>query len=306
MRVLIGFCAVAAMASSSAAAEDIVLEPNQKWVADYGEHSCRLIRSFGDKDKPTVLVIQQTAPTSAFSWTVAGPDVRYTLWHRPVSVQWGPQFDPYEKEFEKASLGTVGSAYIGWGWTGYETPPERMTSKKALRNLSDAKLASAFEPTLAEIDIEQAARVEFLSFQQRGRRIVLRLDNFGAAVSALNECTRKLAAEWGFDESYYNRLTTTPVFLNIEDVAQLIQRDYPSRARSRGAQALFRMRIIVGADGKPERCDWLNETEAEDFVMKRTPCDIVMQHAKYDPAVDESGEPIRSITQQGVRYSMHY
>ena len=64
------------------------------------------------------------------------------------------------------------------------------------------------------------------------------------------------------------------------------------------------MRIIVGADGKPERCDWLNETEAEDFVMKRTPCDIVMQHAKYEPAVDENGEPIRSITQQGVQYSM--
>ena len=304
MRGLIGFLAVAAMASSSAAAEDIVLEPNQKWVADYGENACRLIRSFGEKDEPTVLIIRQTAPTSDFSWTVAGPQVKRTRWHRPVTVQWGPQLDPYEVEFREATLSTIGPAYISSGWSRGEEAPSNKTSKKALRDLGEAQLADGVEPVLAEVDTMVAAGIDYVSFTQGRSRLVLQLSDFSAALSALNTCSQKLAEEWGFDKSYYKKVSSKPVWSNVGEVARKIQQNYPSRALFRGAQANFEMRIIVGPDEKPERCDWLNETEADAFDMKRTPCDFVVEGAEFEPALDQNDQPIRSIFMTKVVYRM--
>ncbi len=288
--------------SAPASASDVVLDPNQKWVANFGDNSCKLIRSFGDEQTPTVLVLEQYAPSESFTWTVAGPYVAQTRFSRDVTVQWGPFFDPYEQKFQDATLGTIGKAFMGRNWVS----PDHLvpsTSKDALRSLDKPELASGYEPVLGQINEAEAAGVEYVSFTQKNRlHLVLRLSDLAPAIATLNKCTRDLAAEWGFDESYADRLTSTPIWSNVSDVARRIQEKYPARALSRGAQANFKVRIIVGTDGRPERCDWINETKADDFEMGRTPCDIVMEDAEFEPAIDQEDRPIRSIYQSTIRY----
>ncbi len=217
-------------------------------------------------------------------------------------MQWGPEFDPYKKNFLQAELGRFGPAFLGRGWEEIKAPQSKVKEEE-LADIGRAQLAPGLEPVLAGLDADRAARVTSLSFRQGKRMAVtLQLEDMGAAISALNKCTQDLAAGWGFDESYRDRLPTTPVWLNISDVAKKITSNYPSQALYRGAQANFRMRIVVGADGKPERCDWINDTSADDFDMRRTPCDIVMKEAQFEPALDQDEQPIRAIYENRIIY----
>lgn len=304
MRTILPAIVLVALISSEAQAEDLALKPDSKWVADYGENSCRLIRTYGKSDEQTVLMIEQYSPSADFNWTVAGPPLARTRWSKDVTVQWGPEFDQFDKVFLKAELGKFGPAFIGTGWERTETVVSKVKERE-LRELGRAELASGLDPVLGGVDPERAARVQYLSFRQNDRlAITLQLKDMGAAVAALNKCTLELAKEWGFDESYQDRLTTTPVLLNVREIAADIQRHYPSKALMRGAQANFKVRIIVDNEGKAERCDWINNTKADDFEMTRTPCDIIMADAKFEPAMDQEGQAIRSIYQTSILYRM--
>ncbi|MBO6527273.1 hypothetical protein [Erythrobacter sp.] len=298
-------CLVAAFFATfatSAHAEELILKPDSKWVADFGEDNCRLIRTFGKSDEQTVLIIEQIAPSTDFNWTVAGTSLARVRWSRDVEVRWGPEFQSYEKRFLKADLGKFGPAFVGKGWEAH-TVVQSKVKEKELRELGRAELASGLEPVLAGLDEHRASRVEYLSFWQGDRmKTTLLLEDMRAAIAALNKCTLDLATSWGFDESYKDRLTTKAIWLNARDVATEIQRNYPSRALTRGSQANFRMRIIVGVDGRAERCDWINDTSADNFDMSRTPCDVIMKKAEFEPALDENDRPIRSIYQTSVLY----
>ncbi|MEE8231169.1 MAG: energy transducer TonB [Qipengyuania citrea] len=304
MRQIVSGLLVAALGASSVQAEERILEPDSKWIADYGENSCRLIRTFGKSDEQTVLMIEQFAPSNDFNWTVAGRPLAHLRWSRDIEVQWGPEFDPYERTFVKASLAKFGPALVSTGW---ETEPtvERKVRQSELRDLGRAELTSGLEPVLGGLDPERASRVSNLSFRQGDQRaVILRLEDLGAAAAALNKCTLDLARSWGFDESYRDRVTTTPVWLNVRKVAADIQRYYPQKALSRGAQANFKVRVIVDREGKPERCDWINNTSADAFAMSRTPCDIILADARFEPALDENEQPIRSIYLTTILYRM--
>lgn len=304
MRYMMGLAALALAMPVSAQAEDGVLKPNTMWISDFTEKGCRLMRSFGDEDEPTVLMLQQWAPATTFRWTVAGPNIARTRWQDEVMVQWGPKLPAYEQEFARARLGNLGEALLGRGLRDVPHPDEPI-SNEALLALDPAKLASAMEPVLAEVDTAQAAEIEYVSFRQGKRlNITLQLPNLGEAVAAMNACTRDLAKSWGFGDEYADRLTTVPQFANPIMVARLIQENYHVSPLYPGAQSDFNLRIIVGADGKPERCDWINETNIEASHMRRTPCDIVMAHAEFEPAMDQDEEPIRAILQNSVVYRM--
>lgn len=304
MRIILSGIVLAALVTGDAKAEVLTLKADSKWVADYGENSCRLIRTYGKSDDQTVLMIEQYSPSADFDWTVAGPPLARTRWSKDVTVQWGPEFNQFEKTFLKAELGKFGPAFIGRGWE-LGQPVVSKVKERDLRELGRAELASGLDPVLGGLDPDRAARVQYLSFWQSDRlAITLQLEDMGAAVAALNKCTLDLAQGWGFDETYQDRLTTTPVWLNVREIAADIQRHYPSKALMRGAQANFKVRIIVDSEGKAERCDWINNTQADDFEMKRTPCDIIMADARFEPAMDEEGEPIRSIYQTSILYRM--
>ncbi len=67
MRIVVSGLAATAMLASNAQAEEVVLKPDSKWVANYGENNCRLMRTFGKADEQTVLILEQIAPSSAFN-----------------------------------------------------------------------------------------------------------------------------------------------------------------------------------------------------------------------------------------------
>ena len=52
------------------------LEPNGKWIVDYGEQRCTLYRKFGQGRSSVALRFEQTAPLSAISIVMVGGALR--------------------------------------------------------------------------------------------------------------------------------------------------------------------------------------------------------------------------------------
>ena len=63
------FAAVASLLIS--ASEPVRLQPSSRWVLDYAENSCRLIRTFGDNKTAVKLVLESDAPGEMDMWPLA-------------------------------------------------------------------------------------------------------------------------------------------------------------------------------------------------------------------------------------------
>jgi TonB family protein len=56
-----------------------------------------------------------------------------------------------------------------------------------------------------------------------------------------------------------------------------------------GASGTVLVRVSVDATGKPSKCDWIARSGSE--PLDRVTCKILMQRARFHPAVDASGKP---------------
>ena len=72
--------------------------------------------------------------------------------------------------------------------------------------------------------------------------------------------------------------------------------------RRRG-EAFFRLLVLVDAAGAPTRCTAPEKTAEE--VFKQAACGVIMQSARFEPAIDAEGTPIASFYSMAMTYSLH-
>ena len=89
MNRAIGVLAAASLGLGShiGAAEPISLKPSSKWVVDYADEKCRLLRWFGAAEVGAVLMFEQTAPSRRFAMTAAGPQLKDFAKARAVGLK---------------------------------------------------------------------------------------------------------------------------------------------------------------------------------------------------------------------------
>ncbi len=155
---------------------------------------------------------------------------------------------------------------------------------------------------LSRLDIELADKVEFVSVRQRGREVRFETGPLGEAFKVLNTCTQDMVREWGLDVDRHLAAQSMPDWLNEQDVASRIASKYPRSALYRGEQAILRMRVIVGEDGRVERCqiDAATTTQRLD-----SPACAEMEDAKFQPALDALGQPFRSYYATSIIYRIN-
>ena len=69
--------------------------------------------------------------------------------------------------------------------------------------------------------------------------------------------------------------------------------DYPAKAYSRGESGTVRAALLIGTDGRVERCVILmSATE----LLDEATCKALKERAEFEPELDENGLPIPSIT----------
>lgn len=260
---------------------------SSQWNIEFGEDRCRLARTFGEGDDRHLVFFEQAAPDEDFGLTLAGPridDFRVARFRRLALER--------DEEFREMNTrwGTVdgfGTAVI-YPRIRINDEPEESEDGPALRGLP-------------AIDLEEASTIDRIIFGHGGRAIAFETGDMAPPFQALNVCAADFIRAWGLDPEQHESFTSLPEWKNERSVARQIQRKYTRAALNRGEQAIIRMRVIVEPDGSVSDCHLQEATETE--RLESNAC-TEMERARFDPALDANGEPMRSFYTTNIIYQI--
>ncbi|MDJ0641173.1 MAG: TonB family protein [Erythrobacter sp.] len=263
------------------------LQPIAPWNIDFGDNRCRLSRLFGDAEKPHLVMIEQAAPRSEFGLTLAGPKLRKfpmgswtylgVLRDVPVASLTGEQYGEVDQ---------IGKAII-FNSIDIGQPSE-----------ADEGLGQLTRPGL---DLDQAGKIDRFVLKLGSTVVSFETGNMMPALQAMNVCTNDLLASWGLSPERH-ALYHPAQWINRDDIAERISKDYPDSAKYRGEQGIMRMRVIVETDGSVSDCHIEASTEQDRL---QSPACEKMGDAQFEPALDAQGNPIRSFHATTLFYSAY-
>ena len=290
-RTTICFAALAAAGAQGAAAAEpaTVLPASSSWHLDYAEQSCRLARTFGEGEGRSVVFFTQHGPGDSFELTLAGePLDRFSP---NVAIQFGPIGGTWKIRPFRGDVEGVGPALI---YSGLDLAEEQ-DEEEAEEDVAEAR------DSLPAIDIHRAKEMDYIEVNQGRRRVRFATGTLDKPFAALNACSVDLIAEWGLDADQHRSLTRIVDPTNMKLIASRVGRDYPAAALRKGEQGIIRALLIVGADGKVERCTLDNATNSETLPA---PACRVLEDAVFEPALDSQGQPMRSFYITKIVYKM--
>ncbi len=280
----------AAVAQSALAADDpVVLPASSEWHLDYAEQSCRLARAFGDGENRSIAYFTQHGPGDGFELTLAGEPLK--RFSSNTAIQFGPIGGEWKIGPFKGDVEGVGPALIYSGINLAEEPDEDGAEEDA----SEAR------DSLPEIDIQRARQMNYIEVSQGKRRVRFATGALDKPFAALNTCSVDLITAWGLEVDQHRSLTRMADPNNMKVIASRVGRDYPSEALRKGEQGIIRALLIVGADGRVERCTLDNATNSETLPA---PACRALRETVFEPALDSQGQPMRSFYVTRIVYKM--
>lgn len=259
------------------------LDPTSAWNLEYGESRCRLARWFGDESEPHLLVFEQSAPRRRFDLTIAGPLL--TRFQRVDAFHIGMERDEAMDEvdrFGRSELEGVGRAIV---IGGHNIGPD--LERGTLRG--------------AGIDIDEAGSIDRVVISERRVTLSFETGNMRAPFEALNTCTSEMLRRWGLDPAQHQSYVP-PRLLDSGEVRRRIEARYPDKALARREEALVAFTVIVEADGSVSGCMADNATPTE--TLQSPACEEIAT-ARFEPARNADGEPMRSYITTNITYVAH-
>lgn len=279
------------LAATAAQAEVVEIAPSSPWNVDFGATKCRLARFFGEGDARHLLFFEQYWPGEYLGMTVAGPSFARYASRRPTDLRFLAMQEPRETEPFTGSVGEYGEGVI------YSTI--NVAAGITPRNADDS--ADPARAGLPELDKDAARKVEFVSLRQRGDEVRLMSGPLDEAFGVLDQCARDLVADWGLDVEQHRTMTRRPQWTNKDGVVRRIVAAYPREALQRGEQGIMRMRVIVSTEGAVEDCAIIKATNTDRLD---SPACRAMLNARFEPALDAAGQPMRSYFAESIVYQV--
>lgn len=269
----------------------ISLAKVSKWEMQYNEDSCSLISKFGDGDTAVILVLTRTSPNIWFELKLYGKMLRYDRIALPIDLALGDQpmvnyvgiyatttakNGPKHEEIHTAIIPSI--RIDGWKY------PANPTAGLAVPPISTEQ--------------EQAAKS--ITFKMPGGKIYrLETDSLGPPFAAMRACTDDLLRHWGYDPVVQATLSRSA--LPIENPGKWIRSsDFPRMPLSQGINGYVRFRLDVDETGKVAGCRILYRTNPDKFADLS--CQLLTQRAKFTPALDAKGVPVKSYYISQVRW----
>lgn len=270
---------VAGSTAQAAQQGPIILTPASPWNMDYAQDSCRLARMFKLGDERVFFYMERFAPSSSQFVVIAGKALS-RLDGREVTLRFAP-------------VGPQSDTLVYWGKHGEFAPALIAPWVRLFEKQSDeeaGRTGQAAPSAGVRPEIEKAVdALEVLA----GKRPLLRLElgSMGGAFEAMRKCTDELVTHWGLDAEAQRNLSRPPVPKGNPG-HWVSHADYPSEALRKGVQGVVPFRLIVGPDGVPSDCHLQRPTEPAEF--NATVCRILLKRARFEPALDAAGKPIKS------------
>lgn len=269
-------------------AEPQVLKPSSPWNADFGEEKCRLTRLFGEGENRHMLIFEQYWPGERPAMTLAGPLFKPFTGQVPVRLSFWAEQEPLRTEPFAGSAGEYGDAIV--------YPFIHLA--KGIEPEASYEEAAARPPWL---DTDLAGRAEFVDIKQGKHDVRFSSGPMKEVFKVLSLCGEDLIASWGLDPEKHRTAVQMPLWINQASVARLISSTYPTEAVIKGEQGVFSMRVIVSETGTVEDCVIFKATITERLD---SPACREMQRAKFKPALDAEGKPMRSFYGTTIAYRL--
>lgn len=276
--------------ATPAYAEWIELETSRPWVAEYEKESCALSRYFGEGDDELLLHMRQFGPTTHYRVTIIGPRISKRRFQPEIRL--GDDGEFVERPDALRLQGSTGFTYSE-SFIPQEISVQLEVAPPAPRELYWSEQAERQRVAqITSIAIRRAFRDDY----------VLQTGSLAEPFAAMRTCMSDLIAHWGYDPEVQNSLTRSVQTVEFEEWVKELTRRYPTAALLNGRQAIVQARLAIDAEGKALQC--FPQTDENDSLFDDLACELLLKHARFDPALDGEGRPVPSFYVVSLRYVM--
>jgi hypothetical protein len=281
------------LAASGVQAQDesvtTTLDPVSRWVLDFGDEQCSLIRSFGEGEHNVNLRIDSYGSHLRYRFMLTGDLVMEPV-GRIAAI--GFRFTPDTVD----RLGGVLFGHSGvYPAMSFGASFEPFDPNGPGLDLPDG-LENAAHPEVPQPAFEQ--QVETLRVPAKGGPLILRLGNMAEPLKAMRRCVDDLQASWGLDPNTQKSLRRRAV--PTRSTVRRVQRRYPMDMVRQGNNAFVPVRLMIDAQGNPTAC--VVQSDAPDEPFKKATCEGLSR--RYEPALDQAGRPVDSFFHTSVIYRL--
>ncbi len=276
-------------ASAFAPKEPLRLAPSSKWIVEYQDDGCSLVRSFGEGADQSTLRMSRFGPSARFRFAIGGKPIRPALDNRKASVQFGAHEKSQTLEYLPGSLGK-------------EVPALVFVDNVSFFEMAADKEEGFVQEPVPEIDPARLEAITFITLAKPLRRPVTFVTGpMKKPMEALSKCIDNLMTAWGIDAEKHRNLKNfvTP---KEEPGRWLRSSDYPIKMLNEGQPALVEFRLMVDEIGKVTGCHIQETTRPKEF--DKAVCSGLQKRAAFAPAVDASGNPVKSFWRSRVRFQL--
>jgi hypothetical protein len=262
----------------------VVLEPRNNWELNYSSERCRLTRGFGNEADGIDLTFERFEPGVQFRFIVGGKPLRNHLRAKQANVRFGPTEANQELAFQG---GTGGGSVPLWIFAGSTRIAPQPDSADDIRFITPER-----EAAVTHIEIGKPL----------GKTYRLQTGSLGPAFAALRKCTDDVLAHWGYDVAKHRTMTRRPMPLDGGPGDWVRGRDYPDGALAAGVNGLVEFRLDVDELGNATACHIQKTVRTVGFAD--AVCSSIMKRARFAPALDADGKPMRSYWRNTVRFEV--
>lgn len=264
---------LAALPDVAAAQQATSLTPSTGWQSEGDVDRCRISRVFGEGDARHLLLLERFSPGDQVHITLAGPTLA------EFSGENRAQLD-LASASARVWVTPLAGDVPGFG--------------PGLKLSAISPGASAKEPSGAE---------GVVTLAQRGERLRLATGALDDALAALDNCAQMLPANWGLDLAQLRTANSAPQWINRGSVHRTVASSFAEHWRLYSLpDGIAHVRVIVNEAGEPEDCTVVYATI--DMKPNDRAC-LIMQKARFSPARDGQGQPVRSYHMATFRDYRH-
>jgi TonB family protein len=271
------------------------LQPVEPWNLHYADDSCRLARTFGTGKQQVILVLDQFEPGDWFRMMFVGKSLapRLGFGRSELAVRFGPNEAPSEDGFTTGSVGDKAAIIVNGS-------VRLAPLTKAEREAHDESIKRSLHVDPPPIGEAREAAAKWLELSRLlTYDLVLETGSMAKPLAGLRECAWETVKMWGLDIEQQKRLTRRPTPRRPSS-EWFNPRDYPAAMIRGGYQGIVNFRIIVDEQGNATSCNIQESTRPKEF--DDAVCAAVMKRARFEPALDAQGKPVRSYWRQTVRF----
>ncbi len=234
-----------------------------KWVVDWGDLRCSLIREVAEP-KPIAIAIRVVPGSGSAQLLLISPEEKSVS--GPAKVWLGPGQVELTGTAQEVSLGGDGQKAIEFF------------------NLGPAFLDQFAGATSMRISKNNEVLAD-LSFT--GAR---------AAVGALRQCHDSVLRNWGMDPVAFASLRKLPESLGL----WITPDDYPNRALMQNVSGTVVVRLTVMANGNVSDCKPVVSSGQKSLDEKT--CELAVRRARFEPAIGFDGNATAAMTTVAVTW----